>query len=539
MASAMQGFHEIVSDIWSKHVNSTLPLKRLHIKLSRVAKAIKRWRKENVGDTRLQLALVKEILLQLEAAQEFRTISDQELELRRRLKARSIGLAAIEKARIRQKSRLTYIRCGDANTKFFHICASSRRRKNYIQCLHTDDGMVFAHEDKEKAIGDYFRDHIGSTTPRSMSLNWHSLGYTPRDLSELELPFTHDEVKDTIDSMPSDKAPGPDGFTGAFFKACWEIVKDDIKAAINSLYTMNSQGFHLLNSANIVLLPKKNDALRVTDYRPISLIHSIAKIFSKLLANRLAPMLNSMVSNCQSAFIKKRSIHDNFLYVQSTVRKLHKQKRPALFLKLDIHKAFDTVNWSYLLEVMRALGFGHRWREWVSILFCTATSTTLLNGQHGPSFSHGRGVRQGDPLSPMLFILAMDPLQRLLDLATQQGILSPLPPTAARWRISMYADDAAIFTNPIKDDLEAIKQILQVFGTSSGLHINLQKSSIHPIRCDTVDLEQVLSSFSGVRSTFPCRYLGLQLHTRALQKVHVQPLIERMAKGSPDGKGSG
>jgi hypothetical protein len=202
--------------------------------------------------------------------------------------------------------------------------------------------MAFAHEDKEKVIGDYFTSHIGSSAPRQASLDWHSLGYTPRDLSDLELPFTQDEVKDTIDSMPSDKAPGPDGFTGAFFKASWEIIKDDIMAAINSLYAMNSQSFQFLNSANIVLLPKKNDALRVTDYRPISLIHSIAKIFSKLLANRLAPKLNSMVSKFQSAFIKKRSIHDNFLYVQNTVRKLHKLKLLALFLKLDIHKAFDT-----------------------------------------------------------------------------------------------------------------------------------------------------------------------------------------------------
>ena len=123
-------------------------------------------------------------------------------------------------------------------------------------------------------------------------------------------------------------------------------------AAINNLFVKNSQGFQFLNSTNIVLLPKINDALGVTYYRPIGVIHSITKIFSKLLANRLAPMLDSMVSNCQSAFIKKRSIHDNFLYVQSTVRKLHKQKMPVVFLKLDIHKAFDTVNWSYLLEVL-------------------------------------------------------------------------------------------------------------------------------------------------------------------------------------------
>jgi hypothetical protein len=144
--------------------------------------------------------------------------------------------------------------------------------------------------------------------------------------------------------MSSDKASGPDGLNGAFFKACWVTIKDDVMAAINSLFSMNAQGFEWLNSACIVLLPKKAEALKVTDFRPISLIHSIAKIFSKLLANRLAPHLNSLVSNCQSAFIKKRSIHDNFLYVQGAIRKLHKQKTPALFMKLDIHKAFDTVN---------------------------------------------------------------------------------------------------------------------------------------------------------------------------------------------------
>jgi hypothetical protein len=293
---------------------------------------------------------------------------------------------------------------------------------------------------KKKVIGDHFKNHIGSAAPRSTTINWQSLGYTPHDLSDLEAPFSHEEVQNTINVMPSDKAPGPDGFTGAFFKACWGIIKDDVTAAINSLFTLNAQGFEWLNSACIVLLPKKADTMGVTDFRPISLIHSIAKIFSKLLANRLAPRLNSLVSNCQSAFIKKRSIHDNFLYILGAVRKLHRQKIPALFMKLGIHKAFDTVNWGYLLEVLQALGFKPRWREWVSILFRTSSSTALLNGRHGPSFSHARGVRQGDPLSLMLFILAMDPLQRLLDQATQHGILTPLPLTTAKWRTSIYAD---------------------------------------------------------------------------------------------------
>ena len=184
-------------------------MKRLHIKLARVAKGIKRWKKEKIGDTKLQLAIVKEILLQLEAAQEQRMLTTMELDLHHRLKARSMGLTAIEKTRIRQRSRLTYIRCGDANTKFFHIRASARRRKNYIHCLHTDEVIAIGHEEKEKVIGDYFKNHIGSATPRSTTINWQSLGYIPPDLLDLEAPFSHKEVHNTINAMHSDKAPGP------------------------------------------------------------------------------------------------------------------------------------------------------------------------------------------------------------------------------------------------------------------------------------------------------------------------------------------
>lgn len=146
----MEGFRDLVQQVWCKPVHSALPIKRLHIKLVRLAKGLKRWRKEKIGDTRLQLAIVKEILLQLEAAQEVRTLTQQELDLRRRLKIRSTGLAAIEQATIRQRARLTNIHSGDANTKFFHIRASTRMRKSYIRCLHTNERVATAHNEKEK-----------------------------------------------------------------------------------------------------------------------------------------------------------------------------------------------------------------------------------------------------------------------------------------------------------------------------------------------------------------------------------------------------
>lgn len=137
------------------------------------------------------------------------------------------------------------------------------------------------------------------------------------DLTGIDDPITKEEVKNAIDAMPTDKAPGPDGFIGAFFKCCWATIKDDVMRVIRLFGDLHSENFHWLNSANIALLPKKDGAEEISDYRPISLIHAIAKIIPKVLACRLVPFMNNLVSNAQSAFIKKRSIHDNFMYVKN------------------------------------------------------------------------------------------------------------------------------------------------------------------------------------------------------------------------------
>ena len=136
----------------------------------------------------------------------------------------------------------------------------------------------------------------------------------------------------------------------------------------------------------------------------------------------------------------------------------------------------------------------------------------------------------------MLFIIALEPLQKMLALAEQESVLQPIHSRAAKIRVSLYADDAAVFANPIKEDINLIKEVFEVFGEASGLKINLAKSAVYPIRCDGIDLQEVLADFRCNVLSFPCKYLGLPLSVRCLRRVDVQPFIDKVASKLPAGK---
>ena len=161
------------------------------------------------------------------------------------------------------------------------------------------------------------------------------------------------------------------------------------------------------------------------------------------------------------------------------------------------------------------------------------SSQILLNGILGPSIPHGRGLRQGDPLSPLLFILAIDPLQRLLSLAMKAGILTKIARERARLRVSMYADDAVIFLRPEKHEVRALSHLLNLFEQMTGLQTNVQKSSIAPICYDSLDLDDILADLPTTQVTFPIKYLGLPLSIRRLRKVDFQPLVDKAVARLP------
>lgn len=254
-------------------------------------------------------------------------------------------------------------------------------------------------------------------------LDLFALGPQQHNLEAMERPFSEDEVWHTIKSLPRKKASCPDGFTVEFYLTAWPVIKRDVMATFSSFYRTNRGQLHKLNGALITLLPKSDEPKGPRDNRPISLIHSFAKLVAKLLTNRLALELGGLVDVNQSAFIKQWSIHDSFKFVELAAKTLHRKKKPSLLLKLDISKAFDTVEWPFLLQVLQGLGFGGRWRDWVAMLVSTSSTRVLLNGKPGQIIYNARGLRQGDPLSLMLFILLMDVLNQLFKQATTVGVL--------------------------------------------------------------------------------------------------------------------
>lgn len=154
------------------------------------------------------------------------------------------------------------------------------------------------------------------------------------DPTSLDEPIT-EEVWQTIKNLPADKAPGPDGYTGRFYKSCWQIIKPDLMAAILTLQQGDAGKLSLLNSAYLTLIPQKEEAIQPKEFRPISLGHSFAELVTKILTNRLAPLLKELVATNQSAFVQGRCIHDNYMLVQQTIKLLHRKKVPSIFLKLD------------------------------------------------------------------------------------------------------------------------------------------------------------------------------------------------------------
>ncbi|KAK1692257.1 hypothetical protein QYE76_008954 [Lolium multiflorum] len=299
---------------------------------------------------------------------------------------------------------------------------------------------------------------------------------TQEENNILVAEFTEKEVKDAIFQMELNKSPGPDGFPAEFYQTFWEVIKDDLMSMFKQLHSGELQLFKL-NFGVITLLPKKENAIQIQQYRPICLLNVSFKIFTKVATIRANTVAEKVISPTQSAFMPGRHILEGVVVLHETIHELHRKKMDGVIFKIDFEKAYDKVKWPFLQQVMRMKGFDPKWCHLIKQFVMGGSVGIKVNDDIGHYFQTMKGLRQGDPLSPMLFNIIADMLAILIARAKEDGQIGGLIPHLVDGGISIlqYADDTILFLEHDFEKALNMKLILRFFEELSGLKINFHK----------------------------------------------------------------
>jgi exonuclease III len=525
-----EGFLAKVKGWWESYTFQGSPSFVVASKLKALKRDLKIWNDEEFGNIDGRKSSLAATVKSLDDIEDERHLSDMEHAQRDQAKADLEKTLLMEEICWRQKSRTLWLKEGDKNTKFFHRIANSHRRKNAIGQLEVEGVTVTDTGEIKDRLVDFYKNLFTEIRVRRPTLD--NLPFSSIDSEEaagLEADFTEEEVSEAVHNMNGDKAPGPDGFSLAFFQFCWSVVKGDIMQIFHHFFNHGSFT-KSINATFIALIPKKPGAVEIKDFRPISLVTGLYKIVAKVLANRLKAVLGKVVSAPQNAFVQGRQILDSVLIANECLDSRLKAGDPGVLCKLDLEKAYDHVNWGFLIYMLRRCGFNRRWRQWIYMCISTARFSILVNGTPCGFFPSSRGLRQGDPLSPLLFIIVMEALSRLLARARDGCYISGFDVGRVN-HISishlLFADDTLILCGAARDQLCHLKSVFVWFQASSGLKINLGKSELVPVG-SVPDVEELAVVLGCKVGTLPMSYLGLPLGSSFKDKTIWNGIVEKL-----------
>ena len=390
------------------------------------------------------------------------------------------------------RSKAKWVEFGEKNTKFFLNLEKQNYNARYIRKLITQTGTEVTKPEDILEEEKRFYKGLYSTniTDEGISTEFFSSKNIPKlnslDKQLCDSPIKLDEIAAAIKTLKNDKSPGNDGFTTNFYKFFWPDIKlflyDSFRYSFETKMLSDNQRRGILN-----LIPKPNKDLRyLKNWRPISILNTDYKILAKILADRLQSVLPMLISNDQVGYIKDRNITENVRIIEDIMSFTTLKKIPGLILLVDFEKAFDSVEWSFLFKTLQNFNFGKNFIQWVKILYTNILSCVGNNGYYSNYFELSRGIRQGCPLSALLFILVAEVMAiEIRNNEKVQGIVVG----KNIFKICQLADDTTLFLDNLNSIIQAVK-IFQEFTKCSGLKMNLEKSEVIPI--GTLKLKEVI-----------------------------------------------
>jgi hypothetical protein len=483
------GYKQFVTDKWRSFEVQGWGGFILQEKLKWIKMALKEWHRIHVSNLPGRIKALKERVADLDTKGEEEDLSVDELQELRQSTFDIHSLSRMDTSICWQQSRLSWLQDGDANSKYFHSIMAGRHRGNTISSLLVDGGVVEGVNPVRAAVFNYFADHFKNIQGERPSVE--GLEFRRIDVMDgvtLVRPFHIDEVKAAVWDCDSYKTPGPDGVNFGFIKEFWSEMSGDIMRFVGDFHR-NGKLTKGINSTFIALIPKVESPQKLNDFRPISLVGSLYKILAKILANRLKGVVGKLVSETQSAFVSGRQIMDGLLIANEAVDGARKLKKELLLFKVDFEKAYYSIDWKYLDAVMVKMGFPTLWRKWINECIGTASASVLVNGSPTTEFPLRRGLRQGDPLSPFLFLLAAEGLNVLMkadvDVQMFTGYKFGLQDGVSVSHLQ-FADDTLLVGEKSWANVRALQAVLLLFESVSGLKVNFHKSMLSGINiCDS------------------------------------------------------
>ncbi len=399
-----------------------------------------------------------------------------------KLKQTKHNVDRIEKENIKGlqvRARVQWCEKGERSDKFFFNLEKYRGKQKTVTRIRKEDGSLTENMDEILETQRLFYEKLYTESTIDEDTQQFFTDTLDKTLDDEERDtceglISHREASKAMKDLANNKSPGSDGLSKEFYDKFWGIIGEDLVEVFNTAYTANcltkSQ-----KTAILTLLYKNGEKEDVKNWRPISLLNLDFKILAKCLANRLKKCMNKLVHPDQTCGIKGRTIFENIIVAQDAIFVSNKNNKPLAIISIDQTKAFDRLNRGFMFKVLKKFGFGDSFINWIKTLYTDIESQICTNGYISKPFKLGRGVRQGCPLSPMLYTLTTEAL--LCAIRKSGNIKGFLGPGDIEIKVKGYADDTAIYVRDIESVQNTI-DLVERFGLASESKINLKKTHI-------------------------------------------------------------